>query len=311
MSNNSNCSFRDVDSLVQSLELVIYVPIFVFGIILNSIAIWVFCVFFKKWTESTIYMINLAIMDLLLLLPLPFKMHATNNLWSADKKHFCSFLESLYFMTMYGSIYIIMCISVDRYLGICHPFKAKHLRSKKSARIVCLVIWVFVIAVTGPVYTFHQEGFEEFHCFHGFSDKGWHLALIVCLEVFGFLLPALVIIYCSVESISTLRDPQFTSTPDRQAGVRIIYSSLCAFLVPFTPCHIAIVLQYLVRSFIITECETQKKISLFLQLSLSLANITCCLDAIFYYFVAKEVRASKDRIRMSITRIRSISASES
>lgn len=310
MSNISNCSFEDVDSLMKTLELVIYVPFFVFGLMLNAIALWVFCFFFKKWTESIIYMINLAVMDLLLLLQLPFKMHATNNWWPASMKHFCSFLESLYFMAMYGSIYIIMCISVDRYLGICHPFHAKHLRSKKSARIACLVIWVFVILVTTPVYTFHKEEGEKFHCFHGFSDEGWHPALIVCLEVFGFLLPALVLIFCSVKSIRTLSDPKSTSSPDRQAGVRIIYSSLCAFLVPFTPCHIAVFLQYLVRSSIISKCDSKLNISLFLQLSLSLANITCCLDAIFYYFIAKEVRASKDRIRMSIIRIRSTSASD-
>ncbi|XP_026999003.2 G-protein coupled receptor 55 [Tachysurus fulvidraco] len=305
MRNNSTCDIKDVDLLMQTLELVIYVPIFVLGIILNVAAVVVFCFFFKKWTESNIYMINLALMDMLLLLQLPFKMHATNNLWSPNKKHLCSFLESLYFMAMYGSIYIIMCISVDRYLGICYPFHAKRLRSKKSAWTVCLVIWVIVIAATTPVYTFRQGGNDHFHCFHGFSNKGWHPVLIMCLEVFGFLLPALVIMSCSVKSIYTLHDPKVTKTP-----VRIIYSSLCAFLVPFTPCHIAIFLQFLVRSSIITECDSKKKISLFLQLSLSLANITCCLDAIFYYFVAKEVRASKDKIRKSISRMRSMSSTD-
>ncbi|TTH23528.1 G-protein coupled receptor 55 [Bagarius yarrelli] len=305
MRNNSNCSLDEVDLLIQPLELVIYVPIFVLGFILNAIALWVFCFVFKKWTESTIYMINLAVMDLLLLLQLPFKMHATNNYWSADKKHFCSFLESLYFMAMYGSIYIIMCISVDRYLGICHPFHAKQLRSKKSAKIVCLVIWVFVTAVTASVYTFRRPGNEDFHCFHDFSDKRWQPGIIVSLEVFGFLLPACVLICCSVQSIRTLRHQKFARAP-----ARIIYSSLCAFLVPFTPCHIAIFLQFLVHHSVIYECNSKKNISMFLQLSLSLANITCCLDAIFYYFVATEVRASKDRIRKSITRIRSISASD-
>ncbi|XP_053342872.1 G-protein coupled receptor 55 isoform X2 [Clarias gariepinus] len=310
MSNNSNCSLDDVDYLMQSLELVIYVPIFVVGIVLNAVALWLFCCVFKKWTESIIYMINLAVMDMLLLLQLPFKMHATNNKWSSNKKHFCSFLESLYFMAMYGSIYIIMCISMDRYLGICHPFRAQYLRSKKSAMIMCLVIWVLVIGATLPVYTFRQEGTDDFHCFHGFSNKGWNMVLILCLELFGFLLPAVVLIFCSIRSISTLRSRDYTNTPEKHAAVRIIYSSLCAFLVPFTPCHIAIFLQYLVRSSIISECATMKKISLFIQLSLSLANITCCLDAIFYYFIAKEVRAGRERIRMSITRIVSVSATD-
>ncbi|XP_062843306.1 G-protein coupled receptor 55 [Trichomycterus rosablanca] len=312
--NNSteNCSMRDVDVLVQSLELVIYIPIFVFGLVLNVIALWVFCRVLKKWTESSIYMTNLAILDLLLLFQLPFKMHATNNKWSPDKNMLCSFLETMYFLAMYGSIYIIVCISVDRYIAICHPFHAKRLRSKKTARIVCATIWAVVVLATIPVYTFHREDPSNLHCFHRFSDKRWHPALITCVEVFGFLLPALVLISCSVLSIRALRDTKATSpqSPERKAGIRIIYSGLCAFLVPFTPCHIAIFFQVLVRSKVITECQSMRNISLFLQLALHLANVTCCLDAICYYFIVEEVRASRDVIKRSIQRITSFSVSE-
>lgn len=232
---------------MKYLELVIYVPIFVAGLILNAVALFVFCVVLRKWTESTIYMTSLALMDLLLLFPLPFKMHATNHCWNANLQRLCSILESLYFVGIYGSIYTIMCIAVDRWMAICHPFKAKQLRSPRAALGTCLAVWVVVLAAILPTtYRFREAGGEEFHCFHRFSGKGWSPKVIICVQVFGFLLPALVLVYCSVKTIWALQQSGQRSAQSR-ACVKIIYSSLCAFLLPFTPSHLGILLQFLVR----------------------------------------------------------------
>ncbi|ROJ30538.1 G-protein coupled receptor 55 [Anabarilius grahami] len=263
----------------------------------------------RKWTESSIYMTNLALMDLLLLLQLPFKMHAAYNTWEENKMLLCSFLESFYFVAMYGSIYTIACIAIDRYIAINHPFRAKQVRSKKNALIVCVLIWVFVMSATSPIYTFRDKKEGNFTCFHGFSENGWSTAIIVCLELFGFLLPAAVLVVCSIQSIRTLKASK-SSNPKKQAGVRIIYSSLAAFLVPFTPCHIAIFLQYLVRNDLILDCKQQKNIALFIQVSMNIANVTCCLDALCYYFIAKEVRSTKKTLKLSISRARTTSTSE-
>ncbi|KAL4647131.1 G-protein coupled receptor 55-like isoform X2 [Arapaima gigas] len=289
----SNCSFEQVDELMHSLELVIYIPIFVFGLPLNILALVVLYVLLKKRTDTTIYMTNLAIMDLVLLFSLPFKMHATSYQWEGDKKMFCSFLESLYFISMYGSIYTIMFISIDRYLAIKFPIKARSIRSPMTARIVCVVIWVIVLSCIVPVYKLRSGMDEKFHCFHNFTEKSWEPNRIACLEVFGFLLPALVLVICSTQIIRKLRQSEQNS-PKSRACIRIIYSNLLAFLLPFTPSHLAIFLQFLVHWGTITACNQKTQISLFLQISLSLSNITCCLDAICYYFMAREIRSFQD-----------------
>ncbi|XP_055723143.1 G-protein coupled receptor 55-like [Salvelinus fontinalis] len=287
-----NCSFDEVDLLMTSLELVIYVPIFVFGLILNVLALVVFCIFLRKWSESTIYMTNLALMDLLLLLLLPFKMHATNHQWAAHHRFLCSLLESLYFVGMYGSIYTIACIAVDRWVAICHPFRAKQLRSPRAALGTCILVWVVVLGGISPIYGFRKEETGYFHCFHTFSKEGWHPKVIGCLLSFGFVGPALVLVVCSAQSIRTLRQSGQES-PKSRSCVKIIYSSLCAFLVPFTPSHLGILLQFLVHQSLIEDCLAKTRISLYIQVTMSLANITCCLDALCYYFITTEVRSSK------------------
>lgn len=301
----SNCSFAEVDHLMRYLELIIYMPIFLVGLLLNVAALLVFCFFLRKWTESTIYMTSLALMDLLLLFPLPFKMHATNHLWPAHLQSLCSVLESLYFIGIYGSIYTIMCIAVDRWVAICHPFKAKQLRSPRAALGSCVGVWALVLAAMSPtIYRFRQGSqVPEFHCFHAFSNKGWSPQLIICLQVFGFLLPALVVIYCSLQTIWALRQSGQHS-PKSRACVKIIYSSLSAFLLPFTPSHLGILLQFLVHQGVIQDCSAKTRISLFIQIAMCLSNITCCLDALCYYFIAHEVRSTKRTFRMSMSQRR-------
>lgn len=247
-----NCSFEEVDHLMQYLELVIYVPIFVCGLILNAAALLVFCIFLRKWTESIIYMSSLALMDLLLLFLLPFKMHASSNPWPDHLQPLCSVLESLYFVGIYGSIYTIVSIAVDRWLAICHPFKAKQLRSPRVALLACVGVWLVVLAVIFPAsYRFRELGETHFHCFHRFSEKVWSPLVIICLLVFGFLGPALLLVHCSLQIIWALQQSD-QSSPQSRACVKVIYSGLSAFLLPFTPSHLAILLQFLVRSVLVS-----------------------------------------------------------
>ncbi|KAF1383844.1 hypothetical protein PFLUV_G00136070 [Perca fluviatilis] len=296
----TNCSLDVVDNLMRYLELAIYLPIFLIGLILNVAALLVFCFFLRKWTESTIYMTSLALMDLLLLFPLPFKMHASYHSWPANLQPLCSVLESLYFVGIYGSIYTIMCIAVDRWVAICHPFKAKQLRSPKAALGTCTGVWVLVLAAIFPtIYRFREAGQGDFRCFHQFSEKGWSPPVIICLQVFGFLAPALVVVYCSVQTIWVLQQSGQHS-PQSRACVKIIYSSLSAFLLPFTPSHLGILLQFLVHQGMIQDCGNKTRISLFIQIAMCLSNITCCLDALCYYFIAREVRSTKHTFRISM-----------
>ncbi|KAM4771168.1 G-protein coupled receptor 55-like [Rhinophrynus dorsalis] len=287
-----NCSFSDVDVITYSLQLGIYIPTFITGTILNTFALWILCFSMKRRTEALIYMMNLAVLDLLLLLSLLLKMYFSQQSRTLNLS-LCRFAESLYFNNMYGSIYTITFISLDRYIAIRHPFWAKTLRSPKKTKAVCILIWVFVWTVSACTFRFYNVNKESGRCFHNMSDHIWSTQVIVSVEVFGFLIPVIIMLYCSIQIIRTLVANRSTSEQAKRSRVtiiQIIVSNLVVFLLSFSPSHLGIFLQFLVRQGVILDCSHKQHISLFVQVALCLANINCCLDAVCYYFTVKEFR---------------------
>ncbi|XP_067898045.1 G-protein coupled receptor 55 isoform X2 [Heterodontus francisci] len=291
----------------NTMQLVIYIPTFILGLLFNLLALLMFCCKIKRWTESTIYMSNLALADILLLFSLPFKMLDQDGGWPFNMA-FCSFVESLYFVNMYASIFIITSICIDRYLAIIHPLKARNFRSPRNTVIVCLAIWTFVWLGSIPIYGFHDSTNSTIACFHKFSDKSWSPGLIAFVELLGFVIPMAVMVFCSVRIIRKLRQRQSKTPGNSQACTRIIIANLAIFICSFAPTHLGIILQFLVRRDIIGRnyCSTRRSISLFVQGAMCLANVNCCLDAICYYFVAKEFRDQGLRTKRSLASLFSV-----
>ncbi|PKU39677.1 g-protein coupled receptor 55-like [Limosa lapponica baueri] len=287
MTNSSReCNFTDIDRLANTLRLGISIPTFILGLVLNALVLYMFCCFWKKHTKTSVYMINLALADVLLLLSLPLKLHYSET---EAPGRLCSFIESLYFVNMYSSIFIIVCITFDRYVCIRHPFEGRANQSTKWAILSCCFIWAATWLCSIPMYVSRKK--NHFKCFSNMSQEvAWSTPYIVSLEFFGFLIPLAVTVFCSVQSILILLNhkSQAKKKAEGSGSLRVIIINLVVFLVCFTPIHLAICLQYLVKRHVIVDCNLQQSISLFIQVSMILANLNCCLDAIFYYFAAKE-----------------------
>lgn len=293
-SNKSdNCSFHDVDELMKTVQLVVHIPTFLLGLLLNLLAIRRFHTFLKKrcleYSATSIYMINLAVFDLLLVLSLPFKVALAHM--QAPFLSLCTLVECLYFISMYGSVFTICFISLDRFLAIQYPFLATYCRSPRKIFGTCFAIWVLVWAGSIPIYSFHGK-LEKYTCFHNMSDSTWSAKVFFPLEVFGFLLPLGVMGFCSSRSIHILvgRRGHTQDWVQQKACIWTIASNLAVFVVSFLPVHLGFFLQFLVRNGFIVECRVKQNISLFLQMSLCFSNINCCLDVFCYYFVIKEFR---------------------
>ncbi|CAN8199579.1 unnamed protein product, partial [Coccothraustes coccothraustes] len=287
MTNSSeNCSFTAIDSLAWSVQLGLSIPTFILGLVLNSLALSVFCCFWRKQTKTSVYMISLVLADVLLLLSLPPKLY-----YSVTRVPglLCSFIQAPYFVNTYISIFIIVCITVDRYICIRHPFEGRAKQSPRWAVVVCCFIWAAAWICSIPIFVFQKK--EPIKCFHNMSSQTWSVPFIVSVEIFGFLIPLAVMVFCSAQTIWILLNHNThdkKKKAEESGSLRVIVINLVVFLVCFTPVHLGILLQCLVRQHVIVGCRMKQTISLFLQVSMTFANLNCCLDAIFYYFAAKE-----------------------
>ncbi|NXC28209.1 LPAR6 protein, partial [Campylorhamphus procurvoides] len=269
-------------------QLIMYTPTFSLGLLFNAMALWFLFFKVKKLSESTVYMISLIFLDTLLLFTLPFKIisYHLQDKWNLGSV-FCSTLESLYFVNMYGSILISLCICVDRYIAIRHPFTARSLRSLRKAAVVCAAVCLGTSVGTVSTFQLHEKGHSISSCFHNFSSRTWQNAgLFSTLEIIFFGSMA-AMTFCTAQTIRCLRKHRDPGSPHISKAERILVTNLLAFLLCFTPYHVAYFVYFLVKNNII-YISFQKVLRDVLQITLCWANLNCCLDGVCYYFVLKE-----------------------
>ncbi|KFV99452.1 Lysophosphatidic acid receptor 6, partial [Eurypyga helias] len=271
-------------------QFIMYTPTFTLGLLFNVMALSFLFFKVKKLSESTVYMIALIFLDTLLLFTLPFKIisyHLQDN-WNLGSV-FCSTLESLYFVNMYGSILISLCICIDRYIAIRHPFTARTLRSTKKAATVCAVICLGTSAGTISTFQLHGDSHNISSCFHNFSNSTWkNTGLFSALETTFFGSMA-AMTFCTVQILRGLRKHRQPDKPQAHTtrAEKIVVTNLVAFLVCFTPYHVAYFMYFLVKNNII-HIHFQQVLRDIVQVTLCWANLNCCLDGVCYYFVLKE-----------------------
>ncbi|XP_069060950.1 G-protein coupled receptor 35-like [Pleurodeles waltl] len=285
-----NCTNLTMEPSVKVFQLIIFIPTLSFGLVFNGLALWVFCFRLKKWTETRVYMINLIISDFSLLFTFPFRLYSYNETWSLGKR-MCDTVMFIYFLNVYMSILIITMIAVDRYIAIQHPLKAKVLRSPVKAAIICTLLWIIIISFR--TYLLVQDAqwipaHDNLRCFQKNPDRP--MKRILFFSVFGFFLPFLILTFCSIQVIRILKR-KITKSQDCGRSVRkaiqIVVANLFVFVFCFLPDHVGKLIRFGLESSL-TSCTIIQRTHTYIHITTCLSHLNCCLDAICYYFVAKE-----------------------
>ncbi|NWV33846.1 GPR35 protein, partial [Grantiella picta] len=178
VSNNCSTASLELHHHVLLTEFVLYSLIFFFGALFNILAFWVFFCKMKKWTETRVYVMNLVFADFSVICTLPCMVYLHWN--KSGRGELCQFIEAMYFINMLVSIYIISFISIDRYIAIKHPLKARTFRSPAKAALLCGLLWVLVIS-SATVQLWHRH---ETLCFQTYDPMPTALSLLAIFFIF-------------------------------------------------------------------------------------------------------------------------------
>ncbi|XP_069321529.1 G-protein coupled receptor 35 [Eulemur rufifrons] len=253
----------------------------VLGLLLNGLALWVFCRRMQRWTETRVYMTNLAGADLCLLCAMPFVLYSLQH--TSTDTPLCQLSQSIYLTNRYMSISLVVAIAVDRYLAVRHPLRARSLRSPRQAVAVCAVLWVLVISsvVARWVLGMQEGGF----CF---ATHSRHSFKTTVFSLMGFYLPLAVLVFCSLQVVTALAQRPATDRGQAEAtrrAARMVWANLVVFVVCFLPLHVALTVHVALGT---QTCAVSRALGHALFFTSKLSDANCCLDAICYYYMARE-----------------------
>ncbi|TSK22574.1 Mu-type opioid receptor [Bagarius yarrelli] len=214
----------------------------------------------KMKTATNIYIFNLALADALATSTLPFQ--SVNYLMGTW--HFgdilCKIVMSIDYYNMFTSIFTLTTMSVDRYIAVCHPVKALDFRTPRNAKIINVCNWILSSAIGLPVMimastitTIDYHNNDIVDCTLVFPHPSWYWEnlLKICVFIFAFIMPVLIITVCYGLMILRLKSVRMLSgskEKDRNLRriTRMVLVVVAVFIVCWTPIHIFVIIKALV-----------------------------------------------------------------
>lgn len=172
-----NCGIDD--SFKYNLYSVVYSVVFVLGLVTNCAALFVFCFRMKMRNETTMFMTNLALSDLVFVFTLPFKVFYNVNRHWPFGDGLCKVSGTAFITNIYGSMLFLTCISVDRFLAIVYPFRSRSIRTRRNAALVCAAVWLTIVGggISVTFFSTINSTNRATTCFEGFSKSTWRTYL--------------------------------------------------------------------------------------------------------------------------------------
>eukprot|EP00062_Callorhinchus_milii_P006972 gi/632948070/ref/XP_007889390.1/ PREDICTED: P2Y purinoceptor 2 [Callorhinchus milii] len=293
---NYNCTFNEEFKYI--LLPVSYGIVFVVGLVLNCLAIWVFVFRMRPWNTTTTYMFNLAISDTMYVISLPLLVYyyARRNNWPFGAA-LCKIVRFLFYTNLYCSILFLTCMSIHRFLGVCFPMESLRWVKVRNTRIVCAVVWVIVIMCQAPILAFvttEDKGTNTL-CYDTSSRENFNQFVIYNMVqlVLLFCGPFVIVMVCYWFMTKELLRPN-TAHPEnsksRKKSIKMIVIILSVFVLCFLPFHITRSIYYSSRSLHLS-CSTLNAVNLAYKLTRPLASANSCLDPILYVLAGQTYRS--------------------
>ncbi|KAJ8410699.1 hypothetical protein AAFF_G00186560 [Aldrovandia affinis] len=296
---------------------VLYSLLFVGGLVLNSLATWIFSQIHSR-SSFILYLKNMTAADLLMTLTFPFFVAGDSRLgpWWLQPL-VCRYSAVVFYASMYVSILFLGLISLDRYLKIVRPFGHSCLYSYSFTRVLSAGVWISMAGLSLPntILTNKPPNPDNAHnCTALKSDLGirWHGAVAyINTCIFATVLVVLLLSYVSIYQHVHRSNAQFVSSADGRGSRpgQNISVVLVVFFVCFVPYHLWRI------PFTMSQMNTLfskhsgllqngKKVTLFL----SACNV--CLDPVIYFLMCRSF-TRRLRVRLGIKRTSTFNESNS
>ncbi|KAM9445039.1 chemokine XC receptor 1-like [Clarias gariepinus] len=271
----------------------IVIPLF-FGIVVilslcgNSLVLAILAYYENLKSLTNIFILNLAISDLLFTVGLPF--WACYHIWGWTLgEPACQAVCFIFYAGFYSSIVFLVLMTIQRYIAVVHPLSDWE-RGQRLA-LVPYLAWAFSIAAALPAPFYSSlmadpANPSQLYCEYNSTEA----ELALTYEQNGFFVLTFAIMgFCYVNILRTIFRAR---TNKRHRTIRLIFTIVVVFYLGWAPYNLVIFLQtftYLKVEFF-TDCDVTKHLDYAEYVCKLLAFSHCCLNPVFYVFVGVKFR---------------------
>ncbi|XP_051874199.1 type-1 angiotensin II receptor-like [Pristis pectinata] len=298
--NATSCTTGGRHSYIFLMIPIIYTIIFVVGVLGNSMVVIVIYCYLKLTTVANVFLLNLALADLIFVITLPFWAAYTAMKYRWTFGNFlCKTSATVVLLNMNASVFLITCLSVDRYLAIVHPVKSRTRRTVVHARIACIGVWLLAGFASLPATFFrnasHYDHWNRTICAFDYPQKyqkQWIFGMALLKTLLGFLIPLLIILVCYSLIIKSLVQTYQVrrNRPTSNEAFKLIVAVVVSFILCWLPFQVFTFLDVLSRLEIIQNCRIPEIVDTSIPFTICMAYFNSCLNPILYGFVGHNFR---------------------
>ncbi|XP_008111583.1 C-C chemokine receptor type 7 [Anolis carolinensis] len=300
--DNSTLDYSNFEELCKKEEIrrfratflpTIYSIVCFVGLAGNGLVMLTYIYFKRLKTMTDIYLLNLALADILFLLTLPFWAVSAAKYW-VFKEFACKAVHCICQMSFFSGMLLLLSISIDRYFAIVQAPSAHRHRSQRvlASKVTCLSIWIlgFILslpeAINRGVYDYESP---TPRCTIVTANLlAFSTSIRISQMVFGFFIPLLVMTFCYWIIIRTLLQAR---SFEKNRAIKVLIAVMVVFVLFQMPYN-SVMLAETITAFNNTtgQCDAIKRIDVASDVTYSLACFRCCLNPFLYAFIGVKFR---------------------
>ncbi|KAK1794687.1 hypothetical protein P4O66_001400 [Electrophorus voltai] len=250
----------------------IFIPILyslavVVGLLGNGLVLGVLWQKRRSWSVTDTFILHLTVADTLLLLTMPLWAVEAAEGWTFGTP-LCKITGALFKINFYCGIFLLACISLDRYLSVVHAVQMYSRRKPRLIQLSCIAVWFFSLLLSMPDWKYLQAARDERR--------------------------AVVLLYCYCCILVQLQ--RGSQGVQKQRAIRVILALVLAFFICWTPYNITLLVDTFHTNQISnntvnnSSCETTTALDIALTATTTLGYLHCCLNPVLYAFVGVNFR---------------------
>ncbi|XP_068434490.1 somatostatin receptor type 5-like [Clinocottus analis] len=297
---NPNSSHNNNSDMLMPFSVVtpvIYIIVFIVGLLGNTLVIYVVIRYTKMKTVTNLYILNLALADELYILGIPLL--GTNIVLSYwPYGHFlCKMYMTADTMSQFASIFCLTVMSIDRYLAVVHHVRSAKWRKPQVAKIFNAGMWVvsFVIVLPVTVYSGVQEEFNACNITWPEPHNFVSTLFIFYTAILGFFGPLVIICICYLLIVIKVRSASVRAgRTKRRKSERKVTRMVVIIVLVFVLCWLPFFTTNIVNLvYIIPENNTTTGVYFFLVI---LTYVNSCANPILYVFLSDNFKQSFQKV---------------